>query len=227
MHEAGERRQVCDVKVIGFVQHQIASQQPQHGRNLLSTTQAFRRGREVVHSTDQDGCREQRTHLGIVRHALQQRVAIIAFEQHLTTLVQQALAGCGAAGFGLLLPVLKQSATRCASHLDGQLLIAQSEIVLKAATCLQGECAQADGECTAHSQLRIRQRVHDARVAQCLAASGGGHVDHEAALTCSPIAHTACKICRLVLPLKSRVRVALFQAAMVFQRRKAVGQRWQ
>ena len=52
MHQPGEGGQVGHVKVVGLVQHQVAGQQAQHGRNLAATAQAFGGGGEAAKGFD-------------------------------------------------------------------------------------------------------------------------------------------------------------------------------
>ena len=108
-------------------------------------------------------------------------------------------------------PVFEQGAAGGAADLDGQLLIAQAQIPLKHAPCLQGQCAQANGECAAHAHARVGQGIHDAGIAQRLAAAGRRHVDDERTLALRALTHAGGQVGRLVLPLESWIGIALFR----------------
>ena len=53
MHQAGQRRQVVDVEIVGLIEHQVTAHQPQHGRNLAAAAFAFGGGRQMVDGADQ------------------------------------------------------------------------------------------------------------------------------------------------------------------------------
>ena len=145
---------------------------------------------------------------------------VVALKQHGARLIQQCLAGCGAGGFGLLLPVFEQGSAGCAANLNGKLFFAQTQVVLKAAPGLQRECAKPHGKGATHARGRVGQRVHDAGVGQRFAAAGRGHVDDERALLRCVGAHVGSQIGGLVLPAKPRVGTALFEGLVVLERRQ-------
>ena len=224
MHQAGEGGQVGHIKVVGLVQHQVAGQQAQHGRNLAATAQAFGGGGEVVYGADQQGRGNEGVGFGVVGQALQQRVLAVAFVEHGACFVQQCLAGCGAGGFGLLLPVFKQRPAGRTADLDGQLLVAQLQVVLEHAPGLQRERAQPHGKGAAQAGARVGQRIHDAGIAQCFAAAGGGHVDDECATVRCAGAHAGGQVGGFVLPGKARVGASFFEGLVVFERGQAAGE---
>ena len=227
MHQARERGEISHVEIIGFVEHQIARHQPQHGRDLAAAAQAFGGGREVVDGADQQRRGQQRAGLGITGEAHEQWVLVIALEQHLPAFIEQVLAGSRAGGFGLCFVIREQVAAGRAAYFDGELGIVEVQVVLKAAPGLQSQRTQAHGEGTAQARFGVGQRVHDAGVAQRFAAAGGGHIHDECAVLLRPLAHAGTQICRLVLPLKTQIVSALHQGAVVRQCRQRAHQAWQ
>ena len=211
MHQPRQRGQVGHVEIVRLVQHQVAGHEAQHGRDLAAAAQALGGGRQMVHGASQHGRGNQRANLGIVGQTLQQRMPVVAFEQNLPAFVEQRLARGRARRLGPDFPVFEQGAAGGAADLDGQLLIAQAQIPLKHAPCLQGQCAQANGECAAHAHARVGQGIHDAGIAQRLAAAGRGHVDDERTLALRALTHAGGQVGRLVLPLESWIGIALFR----------------
>lgn len=72
----------------------------------------------------------------------------------------------------------------------------------------------------AHASLIARSlptlaRIHDASVAQCLAATRRCHVDHERAVLGGTRSHAGRQIGGPVLPLKPRIGIALLEASMI------------
>jgi uncharacterized protein YcfJ len=124
MHQPGEGGQVGHVEVVGLVQHQVARQQAQHGRDLAAAAQAFGGGGEVIHGADQQRRGNQRrTCTSSVRRCSK---GCWSLPSNSTLPASSAgLAGGRAAGFGLLLPVFEQRAAGGAAHLDGELLVVQ------------------------------------------------------------------------------------------------------
>ena len=222
MHQPGEGGQVGHVEIVRLVQHQIAGEQAQHGRDLAAPAQAFGGGGEVVHGADQQGRGNERAGFGVVGQALQQRVLVVALKQHGACFVQQRLAGGRAGGLGLLLPVVKQRPAGRTADLDGQLLVVQLQVVLEHAPGLQRERAQPHGKGAAQAGGWVGQRVHHPGVAQRLAAAGRGHVDDERALLRRTGAHAGGQLGGLVLPGKARVGAAFFEGLVVLERGQAV-----
>ena len=129
MHKPRQRGQVGHVEIVRLVQHQVAGHEPQHGRDLAAAAQALGGGRQVVYGASQHGRGNQRANLGIVGQTLQQRMPVVAFEQNLPAFIEQRLARGRARRLGPGFPVFEQGAAGGAADLDGQLLIAQAQIL--------------------------------------------------------------------------------------------------
>ena len=143
MHQPTERGQVAKVKVVGFVQHQVAAHKPQHGCDLAAAALAFGGGDQVVNGADQYRSCQQLAHLGVTRDARKQRVRVfVAFDAlHLRKLVHQVLSRGRAAGLGLCFVMLKQCTAGRTAHQDGKLLVVQLQQLTKRPPGLQRECA--------------------------------------------------------------------------------------
>src|SRR5256885_14531592 len=72
--------------------------------------------------------------------------SVIAVKQDLPAFVEQRLARGRTRGLGLRFPVLEQRAAGRAADLDGELVVAQAQVVLEHPPRLQRERAQANGE---------------------------------------------------------------------------------
>ena len=59
MNEAGEGREIVDVEVVGFVEHQVAAHQAQHGCDLPATALALGGRDQVIDGADEQRCGEQ------------------------------------------------------------------------------------------------------------------------------------------------------------------------
>ena len=65
VHQSGQRGQIGQVEVVGFVQHQVAAEQAQHRGDLAAAALAFSRGGQVVNGADQQRGADQRAHLRV------------------------------------------------------------------------------------------------------------------------------------------------------------------
>ena len=141
----------------------------------------------------------------------------IAFKQDVAVFLDQALGRGRSARLGLLFVVLEQGAAGRAANPDGQLVLAQVQVLTVAATGLQGEGTQAQCIGQAHAPLRVGQRIGDAGIGQGLAAACGGHVDDEGALLKGCLTDAGGSIHCLVLPAELRVGAASAQRPMIGQ----------
>ena len=228
MHQARQGRQVGDIEIVRLVEHQVAAHQAQHGRYLSPAALTLGGRGQVVDGADQYRRDQQGAHLGFVDHLVEQRMGVhIAVEAYMTIVFEQCLAGGRAAAFGERLLVLEQGTVGRATDANGQVILVQSKALAEGAPGLQGQAAQAKGEGTAHAALGVAQGIHDACIAQGLAATGGGHIDDERTVPSSLFAHAGGQVEGLVLPTKAFVAAALLQAlvpAQAWQAALEVGQ---
>ena len=142
-------------------------------------------------------------------------MSVVTLEKDLTAFVKQRLARSRSTRFFQLLPVFEQGLAGSTAHANGKLIVAEAKVMLEATPGLQGQRAQSDGKCATHAEFGIGERVHDARVAQGLAAARRGHVDDERTLCGAAIPHAGREVCCLVLPLEVGFGVALLQPFVV------------
>jgi hypothetical protein len=206
VHQPGERGQVGHVKVVGLVQHQVAGQQAQHGRNLAAAAQAFGGGGEVVDGADQQGRGQQLAHFGVAVT----RAAAGAGRCLRMSTVPASSSRLGAMQSRWLRPaasvVLKQRPAGRAADLDGQLLVVSCRSFWNTRPVCSVSVRSPMAKAQRRPAHRVGQRVHDAGIAQRFAAAGGGHVDDEGTVRCAG-AHAGGQVGGFVLPGESALCV--------------------
>ena len=152
VHQAGEGGQVGQVKVIGLVQHQVTTQQAQHGCNLAATALALGGGGQVVNGADQQRGGQQRPHLRVGHGAAQQRVFVfLALKGDVAVFVQQVLAGRRAGAFSHGFVMRKQGPAGGTTHPHRQVVITQLQQLTEGPAGLHGQRAQAHRKGAAHA----------------------------------------------------------------------------
>ncbi len=102
VNQTGQCRQVIQIEVIGFVQHQVGCQQAQHRRDLMPTTGALGGGHQVVNGADEDrGCQEFLRVRGFFQPLGQWPVFQAAFVVDKAVVVEQVFQGFAASVSGL------------------------------------------------------------------------------------------------------------------------------
>ena len=206
VHQPRQGGHVVQVEIVEFVEHHVAAEQAQHGRDLVPRTLGLGGRHEVVDGADQHGRGQQVANAPVLQGDAQQPVVprefVGALIEDFGIRIDQALGGGRPGALGLLFVVLEQGPAGCTADAHGQIFVTQAQIVPVAAPGLQGQGAQPQGKGAAHAFLRVSERMHDAGIGQRFAAAGGSHVDAESPAQTSGLPQARCPVGGQILPVE-------------------------